>query len=136
MAMFRFSRGKKQVSIPCLIDGGAATSVVDRSCLETLELDLGIEVERDFTTFYGEPTTRVGCTTSVNVHIPGSTNLAVPMFVEDKYQLDIFIPGIQDVLKNFQEEKVPIIPNYPEWRDDAVAIRGVIGSDIIQLIPE
>ncbi|CAL4096798.1 unnamed protein product, partial [Meganyctiphanes norvegica] len=113
---------------------GSSRSYINSRMARLLSLDFQrvSNVEYEVRTFLGAGTKKVG-ETSVQVFFPSGRFLALPIFIDKNFELDLEVRGLKQLILNLKSQNIPLGADYSS-NSDKVQIDGLIGSDLIQFI--
>ncbi|CAL4092461.1 unnamed protein product, partial [Meganyctiphanes norvegica] len=84
-------------------------------------------------TFLGSGTKKLG-ETSVMVHFPSGRYLALPIFIDEKFNLNLEVRGLSSVMDNLNKLHIQLGADYPR-NSNKINIEGLVGTDLLQFIP-
>ena len=128
-------QGGKKCKFNALLDTGSSRSYINPNLAKLLAIDLNAvpTTECEVRTFLGSGTKKLG-ETSVMVHFPSGRYLALPIFIDEKFNLNLEVRGLSSVMDNLNKLHIQLGADYPR-NSNKINIEGLVGTDLLQFIP-
>ena len=112
-----------------LLDTGAQCSIIDFNSVSDLK-HLCCPTSKSLVSL-GMKKLVKGYTLSSAIRLPCTEVLDIEFFCLPSFHLDIKVPGISDSISNLKESGIPLSCNLPVYKNDSIAINGILGIDVL-----
>ena len=122
------------VTFNALVDTGSSRSYIHPGVANLLAIntaDLN-SVEYEVRTFLGSGTKKMG-ETCLTAYLPSGRYLALPIFVDPMFKLDLEVLGLKQLTRNLKALNYSLGADYPT-DSDKIQISGLLGMDLIQFM--
>ena len=123
-----------KVTFNAVLDTGSSRSYINPRVSTMLAINSSdtTNVVYEVRTFLGTGTKKLG-ETCLKVYLPSGRYVALPLFVDSTFKLDLEVRGLQQLKQNLKDLNFTLGADYPT-NSDKFQIDGLIGVDILQFI--
>ena len=127
-------RGGKKITFNALFDTASSRSYINPKVANMLAINQNLvtSAQHEVRTFFGLGIKTLGETT-LEVHFPSGIYHALPIFIDDEFNIDLEVRGLDQAVMNLRALNFPLSAEF-SGSSDKLEIHGLIGSDIIQYI--
>ena len=127
-------RDGNKIIFNALFDTGSSRTYINPKIANLLAIKRKFvnNVQYEVRTFLGSGTRDLGETT-LEVFFPSGKYHALPIFIDDKFHVDLEVRGLSQLIGNLKKLNYPLAADY-KASSDKLEIHGLIGADVIQYI--
>lgn len=134
MSITMQGRGGDRITFNALFDTARSRSYINPKVdkLLAIKMDLVSNIQYEVRLFLGSSLKELG-ETILQVYFPSGKYHALPIFIDDKFVVDLEVHGLRQAISNHGALNIPLGAEYND-SSDRLEINDLLGTDLIQYI--